>query len=56
MKRLLATVLIAFASLVGFAGLSGCEADEGPVEEVGEEIDEGAEEVGDEMDDVTEEE
>lgn len=48
-KLILAALLV---SLAGF-GMTGCDRDEGPVEETREAIEEGAEEVEDEVDDAT---
>ena len=48
-RKLLAATLFASAAL--FA--TGCEDNDGPAEEFGEDVDEAAEEVRDEVDDAT---
>ncbi|HET6630290.1 MAG TPA: hypothetical protein VFG91_11000 [Woeseiaceae bacterium] len=42
---------LVLVALVGSFGLAGCDVDEGPVEETGEELDEA----GDELEDATDE-
>ncbi len=40
------------ALLTGFFALQGCDANEGPLEEAGEEIDDAVDDVGDDIDDA----
>jgi hypothetical protein len=40
------------AALLGLP-LAGCDVDEGPFEELGEEVDDAADEIGDEVEDAT---
>jgi hypothetical protein len=41
------------AMLTGMFALQGCDANEGPLEEAGEEIDDAVDDIGDEIDDAT---
>jgi len=41
------------ALLTGMYALQGCDANEGPLEEAGEEIDDAVDDIGDEIDDAT---
>lgn len=50
MKHL--AILLAFLGAFGLAGLTGCE-DDGPMEEMGESMDEAAEDTGEAMEDMT---
>ena len=47
----LLTLLAAPLALAVLGGLAGCEND-GPLEEAGEEVDEGLEDLGDELEDI----
>lgn len=41
MKTWISRIMLALAIVAGLSSIAACEVDEGPAEEIGEEIDEG---------------
>lgn len=52
MKKLISALIFANVLVLG-AGVAGCAEEKGPMEKMGESMDEGVEEVKDEIDDAT---